>query len=195
MTPSATHRNTPRDHVTTPAATTPQGRQRFDHQAACSVYVELGARRTFTEVAKRFHVSITAVRNIAKRDGWAEIARKADAQAQAKALERAVRSREQQVAQTARIRDRAADRIEARLGEESMDDNDVLRALEWGEKNVRLNLGESTEHVAIAEVQGLLAAHLRATAPFIPKADREAWMRAMDDATSGLLALEERSAA
>lgn len=143
---------TTRDHVKIPQRT------RVDWSAAKARYVELGPdERTLARLSRELGVSQATVQKHARDEAWAEAARLADERAAAKALEIATRSREQRAAQTARIRDLAADRIERKLtpdetGDVAADDNTVVQAWKEADRQYRLDIGEATARIEVHEV-------------------------------------------
>lgn len=129
-------------------------RHRFDHAAAKAYFVSLDpGQRSSQAVADKFSVSRRTVDKWRKLDGWNEAAAESDRGAAEKAVALAVRSREQRVAQDARIRDRAADLVESRLSADDVTDEFLRQVWDASDKRVRLNEGTATDHVAIAEVQ------------------------------------------
>jgi hypothetical protein len=141
---------------------------RFDHDAAKARYITLDpGERSFGRVAREFGVSETTIRKWARRDGWVDVAAEAD-RAAAVALERqAVKTREQRALQDARIRDRAAQRVETRLDAEDVGDDWVRQVLQDADRRVRLNEGEATDHVAVAVVQAGFRESLAAAAQLV----------------------------
>jgi hypothetical protein len=127
---------------------------RFDHDAAKAYFVSLDpGERSSRTVAEKFGVTETTVRKWRKRDEWAKAAEEADRLAAAAVERQGVKTRVQRALQDARIRDLAASRVETRLGADDVADDFVARVLADADKRVRLNEGEATDHVAVAEVQ------------------------------------------
>src|SRR4051812_6427321 len=113
---------------------------RFDHDAAKARYITLAPReRSFGRVAREFGVSETTIRKWARRDGWVAASATADASAAAALERQAVKTREQRALQDARIRDRAAQRVETRLDAEDVGDDWVRQVLQDADRRVRLN--------------------------------------------------------
>lgn len=131
-------------------------KHRFDHDAAKAYFVSLDrSERSSQAVAEHFSVSRRTVDKWRKLDRWNEAAADADAKTAAALERQAIKTREQRALQDARIRDLAAGRVERRLADESADvaDDFVARVLADADKRVRLNEGEATDHVAVAQVQ------------------------------------------
>jgi transposase len=166
------------------------GPKRIDWDAAEAFYLALDDR-TYGQVAAKFSVSETSVGKQARLRKWREKAEKLDAEASERARRKVVRSRADQIAQMARIRDHAADRLERKLVDEQaeLDDQLVIRALELSEKYVRLDAGEATDRVDRREVQQVILVTLRAATEFVPPALREAFLQRHDELMAGMPAL------
>lgn len=155
-------------------------RPKIDWVAAKTLYLELGPERTYGQVAARFPVSARAVGQHAAKNGWAAAATEFDQRVALEAARKIARSRAAQIAQTARLRDAAADELERRFTvteiAEAMEEAVLIRLFEVAEKNVRLDAGEATELVSMAEAQQLFSRLIGLVAPFVPK-DRRAEFR------------------
>jgi len=132
----------------------PSTRARIDWGAALAYFVTLDPPRTYSAVARRFNVSVTAVRTHARAEHWAQAAADADAKAAEKALANAIKTREQRVAGllalTDRLIDHFTDNVEAKAAEATF--LDVERMAKLSE----LLLGEATDRISASEVQGAL---------------------------------------
>lgn len=132
---------------------------RFDHTAALAFYVSLEPReRTDARVAAQFGVTDRTIAKWRKRNGWEKTAADADRRAAEKALAAAIKTREQRTAQVLRIFDAAADRVETAIaldkdGKAVLDVDVVFAKFPELHRLYRLEIGESTDHVALAEVQ------------------------------------------
>lgn len=127
---------------------------RFDHASAKAYYVSLDPReRSARAVAERYSVTEKTIKKWRKLDNWDKAAAAADAKASAELERQGVKTRVQRALQDARIRDLAASRVERRLAADDIADDFVARVLADADKRVRLNEGEATDHVAVAEVQ------------------------------------------
>jgi transposase len=143
-------------------------RHRFDHAAAKAYFVSLSpAERSSRAVAERFGVTVRTIRKWRERDDWDSAASAADASAAAALERQAVKTREQRALQDARIRDRAAQRVETRLDAEDVGDDWVRQVLQDADRRVRLNEGEATDHVAVAVVQAGFRESLAAAAQLV----------------------------
>lgn len=133
----------------------PSTRAKIDWGAALAFFVAMDPPRAYSAVARRFSVSVTAVRTHARAEGWAQHAADADQRAATKALERAGRTREERTAQLLRIYDRAS-----QLVEDGLDVDDPKLTLEQVfarfpdiHRIYRLETDQATDHMALAEVQ------------------------------------------
>lgn len=140
--------------------TRPSTRARIDWGAARAFFVAMDPPRTYSAVAARFHVSVTAVRTHARAEEWAQIAADADAKAAEKALAGAVKTREQRVAQTIRIQDKLLDFFEVNLDAKAADA--TFTDLERMAKLVELLTGEATDRWSSSDMQGMLVVVLKA---------------------------------
>lgn len=173
-------------------ANTDGAQKRIDWAEAEAFYLALDPPRVLQRVVEKFAVSRVTVGRQAKRREWREKAARIDAEAAERAHGKRVRDRSEQIAQMARIRDAAADRMEKRLlSDEELEAAIVVRALEMAEKYVRLDAGEATDKIAVAEVSQLILGVYRAAGEFVAKERREEFVRRLDDASSGMLALGE----
>jgi uncharacterized protein YjcR len=129
-------------------------RHRFDHAAAKAFWISLDpGQRSNPIVAEKFGITETTVRKWRKLEHWDDAAHAADASAAAALERQAVKTREQRALQDARIRDRAAQRVQDRLEAADVGDDWIRQVLADADKRVRLNEGEATDHVAVAVVQ------------------------------------------
>lgn len=123
---------------------------RFDHVAALQLYIALEPpNRTYARVAKDVGASQTSVRRWAREERWEEQL----AAAQQRAIAKALKSREQISALNLRILGKGLDRIADRLDADDVTDDFVQRVTAQASKDYRLDIGEATDNVAVAEVQ------------------------------------------
>lgn len=133
----------------------PNTRTRVDWAAAEARFYALGNKRSFGRIAREFGVSDTRVRVVAHRDNWPAKAAEIDATAHTKAVAAAVRSREQNTLAVLKLRDLAVDASTSQIeGGEDVRLADALQAVKTGE----LVQGNPTDHVALAEVNGVVGA-------------------------------------
>ena len=132
----------------------PSTRARIDWGAARAFFVAMDPPRAYSAVARRFAVSVTAVRTHARAEAWAEHAAEADRLAAEKALAGAVKTREQRVASLLRITDRLIDHFEANV-EEKATEATFLDVERMG-KLAELLVGEATDRISVSEVQAAL---------------------------------------
>jgi hypothetical protein len=138
----------------------PSPRARIDWGAAKAFFVAMNPPRTRAAVARRFNVSVAAVRNHATAEGWDDAAAAADMQAAEKALRRAVKTREQRVEAVLRITDRLIDHFDENIDSKAVDAD--FGDLERMAKLTELLTGEATDRLSLSEVQGALVIVMRA---------------------------------
>jgi hypothetical protein len=115
-------------------------RHRFDHAAAKAFWISLDpGQRSNPIVAEKFGITETTVRKWRKLEHWDDAAHAADASAAAALERQAVKTREQRALQDARIRDRAAQRVQDRLEAADVGDDWIRQVLADADKRVRLN--------------------------------------------------------
>jgi hypothetical protein len=138
-----------RQHPTKPPAQR-GGRPQIDWSAAKLCFIELGPVRSYTEVARQFGVSLTAVRNHAKAEDWPAAAQKADADAEAAVIAKGAKTREQRISDYRALVDDVMDSLKQRVDEAKVSDlPSLLKVLELLE-------GEPTERVSFDELQSAL---------------------------------------
>jgi hypothetical protein len=143
-------------------------RHRFDHAAAKAYFVSLNpGERSTRRVAEQFKVTLRTARKWRDRDNWDEAAEAADVAAAAALERQAVKTREQRALQDARIRDRAAQRVQDRLEAADVGDDWIRQVLADADKRVRLNEGEATDHVSVGVVQAGFRESLAAAAALV----------------------------
>lgn len=127
---------------------------RFDHAAAKAYFIGLDpGERSSRAVAEKYSVTEKTIKKWRKIDKWDDAAAKRDRELAAKLERQEFQSREQRALQDIRIRARAAERVEKRLEHADTSDDWVRQVLQDADKRVRLNEGEATDHVAVAQVQ------------------------------------------
>lgn len=164
----------------------PSTRARIDWGAALAFFVAMAPPRTYSAVARRFKVSVTAVRRHAIAEQWAARAAAEDRKVAEALIARQTRDRTQRALQDAVIRDRAADLVQSRLDADDVSDDWVRQVLADADKRVRLNEGEATDNVAIAQVQAGFRDTMRiaietaalVAAALLPEGKRAAFVKA-----------------
>jgi hypothetical protein len=129
-------------------------RHDFDHAGAFAIYESLQPpNRTYAEVARRVGASQQSVRRWAARYDWEG---KLEA-ARERAMAAVERTHEQRTKQLLRIADRAFELVEAGLDPEkpgpTLDLETVFSKFPEIHRVYRLEIGEATDNVALAEVQ------------------------------------------
>ena len=140
-------------------------------------WLALPPPRSFEAVARKVGVSGQRVRFVSRRDGWQTIADDIDAKALETVKRRVVRSREERNQAYLDLYDKLLDRLilevdrpQARLR--------FADAPLYG-RHAELVLGEATDRPDIVEVQDNMRVMLEATAPFVPRKSRAAWLEAI----------------
>jgi len=171
------------------------GRKGVDWVAARAFYLSLPPHeRTFIAVARRFSVSNSLVRRIAHRDGWPDEAARMDARVAAAANGQVERTAEQRRAQILRMFDTVGDKLEADVtaenGSGELELAQLLTAYPQLHRMVKLEVGEATDRVAVADVQGVVAAVFQVAARFVPRELRGPFMAELEVAAGGLVVIE-----
>lgn len=155
---------------------------------AAFAYFASDATRSFGEVARKFGVSDTAVRNHAKPGDWLRRRAEMHAQAAANVEQRVMRKLEERQFDTVRVAERL--REIALAPEAEIDLDAALRMLPVYAKLEQLYAGEATDRVALGEVQIVIQAVVavagRWVASELPPAERRAgFLAELETATSG----------
>ncbi|RDI73292.1 hypothetical protein Gocc_2892 [Gaiella occulta] len=173
--------------------TTPPQRTRVDWGRAKARYVTLGPdERSYARISREFAVSEVTVRKWAKRDGWLEAAADADNRAASEALRAAVRSLADRNTRTVLATDRLRDIVLDPATE--IDPNVAVRALPRYAHLEQLIEGQATNRVEITDVQAIVSAVFVVAGRFVPSDRRDDFMRALDDALGGLVAVDQGAA-
>lgn len=164
-------------------------------------------RRTFAEVARRFGVSDVRVSQIARRDGWVEEAQRTDERVERRAVTMLVRNRAERLARTLELYDRAGDLAlellpldaEGRLDVAKMREiprvDQILEKIPGLFRAAELAAGEATDRVALSELQPVLVAFAKIAVVHAAPEQRGEVVRALEQASGGLLTLGEAAAA
>lgn len=174
-------------------------------QVAKAYYLGLPReRRSFAEVARKFKVSDVRVGQVARAAGWPETAAAVDERVERRAVTMIVRSRAERLARTLELYDRAADATLKMLPLDANGDVDVkalekakpkLEALLSGMpglfKMAELAAGETTDRVAIAEIQPVLIAFAKIAVVHAPAETRGQVIRELEAASAGLVRLDD----
>lgn len=166
------------------------GRSRIDWAAALAYFLTLTPPdRTYTAVAARFSVSVTAVRNHARKHGWESAAAELDRQAAADAMRKARRTRAQRIEQALRLVDGTMDAFEENLptkaAEAKISDLPALVKL------AELLEGEATDRIDVSQARALVNVVFQVAGRFVPAEAREAFMQELDAAVGGLLQIDD----
>lgn len=170
------------------------GRKHIDWDAAEVFYLALDpGQRTFTRVAHEFHVSKRRVGTVARERDWRDKAAAIDARVAVTAQRRVVRSLEDRQAETIAIADKL--RSIALADDAEIDAAVAIRALPQFAKLEQLFAGEDTDRVGVSEAQAVIIAIVQVAGRYVPKDRRDEFLRDLDSATEGLVALEAGAAA
>jgi transposase-like protein len=154
--------------------------------------------RSYAIVADEFGVSETTVRKWARRHEWLKLAADADVAATSAAMAAVAKTRQQMIEQTAIVRSKLGDELVRRAGDDewirAVEDRELRRYFDVTEKYVRLDSGEATDNIAIAEVQGLFGSFMRLAAKWVaskasPAERKEGFKRDVDALMAGGLEL------
>jgi predicted flap endonuclease-1-like 5' DNA nuclease len=173
-------------------------------QAARAYFLALPPhRRSYAEVARRFHVSRGRVSQIARRDGWPAEATLIDQRVREKAATMLARTRAERLVRMQEVADRTSDLALAMLpldekgavdiakipgGAPRLDQ--VLEKIPGLFKMAELAAGEATDRVSIADVRPVLIAFARIAVVHADPDRRGDVVRELEAASSGLVALD-----
>lgn len=168
-------------------------------------------RRTFAQVARRFHVSNARVGQIARRDKWLAAlgeVRDLEAQEVMRVVRHEIRGRAERLGRTLEFYDRVNDAAIASLplGENGEVDLDklgdaapkieaLLSSMPGLFKMAELAAGEATDRVAISELQPVLVAFARIAVLHAPTEVRGDVIRELEAASAGLVTIDGSAAA
>jgi len=119
-------------------------RRRIDWIAAKATFIG-DPTRSFSKVARRFSVSVPAVRKHAKADNWEAEALKFDRDASERALRAQAKTRDEHITRAMLVRDKSFERMIADLDSDGSDVRVSVADLAAIGKYVELLLGEATE--------------------------------------------------
>jgi hypothetical protein len=153
-------------------------RRGTDWIAARDFWLALPHPRSSQPVADKFRVSRTRVNHVRKRDSWDAIAAEIDAKALDVVKRREIKNHAQRDEDLLGLYDKLIDRAHEML------DRDDAAEVKFSDippyvRQVQLVQGEPTDRIAQAEVQDGMRVLVETSVPFVPKADRAAWLEAL----------------